>query len=560
MRSVLVCSLLLASSTAHALPPGADPALRDGANHRVGDASFVATFGRAPIRGDSENVRMRTHLVDIRAKLAAKPATKPALAARRAELLDYLDDYIAKGITPVNAHLPWRTPVFIDDHGNICAVGYLIERSVGRALSENIAAAHRYDFLEDIAAAMPEVRAWVEGSGLTLDELASIQPGYAEPEVEAWGNVDFAAMKSPDGAYQDAFASGATKGTIRKFHMEGAWSRTVDGKLVGKGMFVRGAGAWTSFYPDGKKLAQGTFAGDKPQGAWKLYHPSGNLAAVGAFSRGYRSGAWQFYYDTKAQTPIAIGQFAGSGSVAGTWRHYDAAGKLLATSRVAGQGTDPTSRGAILMSVVPGKDGVVHEIHAFGGMDSAQLHMIARGRERLYLDRMDNIYDTGGNLLTRDGEGWLAASCKWSNKRKAIAASGDVSTLHRLLRGDYHPEGSPCGDKQVVSKERATSITKALGAIDVVRSPSPAFVRELALGRMGTMADVGLSVGSESEDVVENARTKDLVRVIAASLSWYIEWPHIDGRFVALFSTLPGHALKDEIWTETRERNPDAKD
>ena len=55
---------------------------------------------------------------------------------------------------------------------------------VGRALPEQVAATHRLDYLEDIATAMPEVRDWVATSGLTLDELASIQPGYPGPEVQ----------------------------------------------------------------------------------------------------------------------------------------------------------------------------------------------------------------------------------------------------------------------------------------------------------------------------------------------------------------------------------------
>jgi hypothetical protein len=25
-------------------------------------------------------------------------------------------------------------------------------------------------------------------------------------------------------------------------------------------------------------------------------------------------------------------------------------------------------------------------------------------------------------------------------------------------------------------------------------------------------------------------------------MTWYIEWPHVDGRFIALFQTLPGYA------------------
>src|SRR5262245_56341 len=118
------------ASTSVALPPG-ETRFRDGANHRVGDDSFVERFGRAPAGGDPEELRMWTHLEHARARLAAAPPTRPELAARRGELLGYLGDYIAKGVTPHNTRLPWRTPVFIDDFDNICAVGYLIERSVG---------------------------------------------------------------------------------------------------------------------------------------------------------------------------------------------------------------------------------------------------------------------------------------------------------------------------------------------------------------------------------------------------------------------------------------------
>src|SRR5687768_10858863 len=153
----LPLSLAFASTSA-ALPPG-ETRFRDGANHKVGDDSFVDRFGRAPGPDDREAVRMRAHLEHARTRLAAAPPTRPELAARRAELLGYLGEYIAKGTTPQNTRLPWRTPVFIDDGGNICTVGYLIERSAGRALPERIAALHRHDYLEDIAAAMPEVRA-----------------------------------------------------------------------------------------------------------------------------------------------------------------------------------------------------------------------------------------------------------------------------------------------------------------------------------------------------------------------------------------------------------------
>src|SRR4051812_40122599 len=157
---VVMLVLIAPATTVLALPPGAAKrGFRDGANHHLGDGSFVAEVGRSPTSADSEALRMRLHLRYVRDRLAQQPPTRPELAARRAELLGYLDDYIARGTTPRNEALPWRSPVFIDDGGNICAVGYLIERSVGRALAERIARGHRYDFLEDIAAALPEVRA-----------------------------------------------------------------------------------------------------------------------------------------------------------------------------------------------------------------------------------------------------------------------------------------------------------------------------------------------------------------------------------------------------------------
>lgn len=128
--ALVIAPLSLAvATTALALPPGAaERGFRDGANHHLGDDSFVARVGRAPTPTDSEPLRMRTHLQYVRELLAQRPPTRPELAARRAELLGYLDDYIARGVAPRNEALPWRSPVFIDDDGHICAVGYAGER------------------------------------------------------------------------------------------------------------------------------------------------------------------------------------------------------------------------------------------------------------------------------------------------------------------------------------------------------------------------------------------------------------------------------------------------
>lgn len=539
VRLVVVLIPLALTATALALPPGAARrGFRDGANHHLGDDSFVARVGRAPTSADSEALRMRTHLRYVRELLAERPPARPELAARRAELLGYLDDYIAKGITPRNEALPWRSPVFIDDGGNICAVGYLIERSVGRALAERIARAHRYDFLEDIAAAMPEVRAWVESSGLTLDELASIQPNYAQPAVEDWIRWDVARLPPPDGAYRDAVTTGAWRGR----RMEGMWTRTIGAAVVGRGELHDGRGTWTSFYPDGSKMAEGPMVRNDPDGAWTLFHPGGNVAAEGRFTRGLRDGEWRFYHDTPRRTPIAVGSFA-HGALVGDWRHYDPAGKLLARSTTTSSRSGETQ---YLLHIEPGRDGVVHEIDMIGGVAVSRLDAFVAGDERLYVvkdggDGGDDIHDADGNLLTSYDHTWFTAPCHWSAKRRRIAHATDVGSLHELLFGFRHNDAGECGAWVAMSAARSRRIDRLLTQRYVVRSVTPEFVRRLALGQELVGADPGAGHVSDEYGPEDASAVADLPEVLAANMVWYIEWPHIDRRFIRLFKTIPGY-------------------
>lgn len=545
------------AASAFALPPG-DTRFRDGANHHLGDDSFVAATGHAPTARDREAARMRVHLTHVRQLLAARPAPTPALAARRAELLGYLDDYIAHGTTPVNEALPWRTPVFIDANGTICAVGYLIERTAGRELAERIARAHRYDFLEDIADAMPEVGAWVAASGFTLDELASIQPGYMQPQIEDWIRWDVAALPPPDGAYRDRVTTGAWKHR----RMEGAWVRTeADGTVVGRGELHAGSGAWTSFYRTGAKMAEGRLVRNDPEGAWTIYHPSGNVAAQGRFARGLRDGAWRFFYDAPSKTPIATGKFA-RGQLVGAWQHFDAAGKLLARSTSERGDHVDGGFGSYLLSVEPGADRVKHEAHLIGGPDLERLDSYARGRDRLYVYRHAGaeaeVFDVDGRRLRRvvnpalpsapasaGGAGlvaatWHAAPCPWSAKRKRIARAGDVTTLHRLLfRGDRNVEDACVGDTAVPAA-RSAEIDELMALSERLRAASPTFVRALALGD-DVLQDPPRPEGRRGAGDDRGASDDDLAELLARHMVWYIEWPHIDRRFLRLFKTIPGY-------------------
>jgi hypothetical protein len=154
-------------------------------NAVLGDVSFVQKFGTAPNASTNERLRIQTHLAYVEALLRKADVSHlpSTLRESRAALLDKLHDYRLAGEFPTNLDFPQkRRPCFIDAAGNICAVGFLIEQTAGRALAERINAAHRYDFLADMH--VPELTAWVEASGLTARECAMIQPGYGPPEFD----------------------------------------------------------------------------------------------------------------------------------------------------------------------------------------------------------------------------------------------------------------------------------------------------------------------------------------------------------------------------------------
>jgi hypothetical protein len=511
MRSSILLVILALASPSHADP-------RDGANHRLGDDSFVAAFGRVPDARDSEELRMATHLAYVHAMLLERPATRPELATRRAELLGYLGDYRAKGTTPINTRLAYRSPVFIDDDGRICAVGYLIERSVGRALPERIAASHRHAFLEDIAAAMPEVASWVETSGLTLDELASIQPGYRGSElpwVEQWGLwgstiEDMEGIEVPrppkNGRYQAEESFLQVRGRFRDGKMHGRWTKqTKAGALVGSGTFHHGSGRWRSLYPDGKLLAAGEIIDNKPNGDWKIYHPSGNLAAQGRMSSGQRHGSWTFYYDTKRKTPIAKGEFKrGSyarGRLVGTWRHYKPDGSLLATAQTGGEKS---------ISLAFARTDRVRRQVRFGGREE-----ITRGTDRLYR-LSEKLYDARGFLLERGDEAWTAYACEWPAAMKRAMKRGDLRAVVKA-----HEEDPTCGDATAVDAERGKQLDAMVADHE---TPLPAFVVDQRVDERG-----------------ERATTFDSMLVERLGYGFGPDWEHVNRPFMDLFVSLPGY-------------------
>lgn len=185
MRKRVAFLLIGLGLSACQLQPTA-PLAADQVNAIVGNAGYVAATGQAPTTATNDEARVQAHLAYaeqvLRSQLAA--GFNPALARRRAHLLDLLHRYWVKGVFPRNFDYPGeRRPCFIDRDGRLCAVGYLVAETAGRPVAECINAAHQYDLIADMHT--PVLARWVRESGLSTAECALIQPNYnfAPPTV-----------------------------------------------------------------------------------------------------------------------------------------------------------------------------------------------------------------------------------------------------------------------------------------------------------------------------------------------------------------------------------------
>lgn len=125
--------------------------------------------------------RLQRRLSRVERRLRAVNITQlnhlsPEQQAARAANLDRLHVYWRAGLFPRNTDRLVRVPCFIDRDGRACAVGALIIASGNELLAQRINAAAHNARIRDMA--VPGLDGWVAQSGLSVDELAQIQPGY----------------------------------------------------------------------------------------------------------------------------------------------------------------------------------------------------------------------------------------------------------------------------------------------------------------------------------------------------------------------------------------------
>lgn len=144
------------------------------ANVRESNAELKSTAARPC----TEQSLIQLHLQQVETLLRKRDVCSltEAQKARRVENLNTLHKYWKAGVFPINDGHTNRQPYFIDKYNTYCAVGYLMKESGGDAMSRSINASQNYSYLLDIQ--HPQLMDWVQQSGLSLDELALIQPGY----------------------------------------------------------------------------------------------------------------------------------------------------------------------------------------------------------------------------------------------------------------------------------------------------------------------------------------------------------------------------------------------
>jgi hypothetical protein len=177
-RCLALLSILALLATARA-QDAVDPA-RGPINAVIGDASFAHVFGDADLAASAgEDLRIAVHLAYVERLLQQREVSAwPAeLQRERQANLERLHAYRERAVFPRNHdHPEQRRPCFIDRDGRICAVGYLVEQSAGRELAEAINSRFQYAMIAEMAD--ERLDGWVGQSGLTLRELATIQPNY----------------------------------------------------------------------------------------------------------------------------------------------------------------------------------------------------------------------------------------------------------------------------------------------------------------------------------------------------------------------------------------------
>jgi hypothetical protein len=143
----------------------------------LGAAKGVPRSESADVR---EIARLRQHFAIVLGELRSADVARLSVSqhAARATLIARLERYAAAGRFPHNHLVPGqRVPVFRDEHGTMCAMGYLIASTGHTDIVNDVARHNNLAYIPELAGDA-RLRAWLDSTGLTVAEAARIQPAY----------------------------------------------------------------------------------------------------------------------------------------------------------------------------------------------------------------------------------------------------------------------------------------------------------------------------------------------------------------------------------------------
>jgi hypothetical protein len=130
-----------------------------------------------------EVARLQAHFDSVDGELKGRDVSKLSKEqlASRTRLAAWLRDYRDDARFPLNDGVASSAvPIFRDSRGVLCAMAYLIQRSGRPDIVDDVAASRNTASVFELADD-PRLVAWLDSTGLTLEEAARIQPTYERP-------------------------------------------------------------------------------------------------------------------------------------------------------------------------------------------------------------------------------------------------------------------------------------------------------------------------------------------------------------------------------------------
>lgn len=251
--------------------------------------------GRSAEHITNEVEYVNAHLAEVLVVLTdarTEHLTAARMASRKA-LITELRAYAALGRFPINHHRHERIPVFIDEHDTHCAVGHLMRHTGNEALARRISAMNNYAWVREITD--PELPAWQQASGFSLEELKLIQGAYDYymPDAFLLPNKYEVPQKPErvvryfEGAEKDkvwCYGEGSNK------ELHGQWIQNYSSTLpwiVGYFEHGKRSGRWKEYYKGTDKLCRTEhWRDDKLNGIRTRYDRDGRVIETILFKNG----------------------------------------------------------------------------------------------------------------------------------------------------------------------------------------------------------------------------------------------------------------------------------